>query len=203
MKTKTVFAPGVAVVGIAFAGWLLFQPAAPRPMAQKNLEIISAPAAEKNLAAPAAPTEPGLDPAPVEKVSGLMARALTPPTTNASVASAPGKKPKEPLRDPAARAALGLVGVDIGAEAYWLGAIFDPSLPDQEREDLIEDLNEEGLSDTKRPGPQDLPVILHRLALIEEIASSADDFMLPHLGEAYNDLANLATITQGGGGLVR
>ena len=55
-----------------------------------------------------------------------------------------------------------------------LAAIFDTSLPDREREDLMEDLNEEGLSDKKRPGPDDLPLIMNRIALIEEIASDAD-----------------------------
>lgn len=94
---------------------------------------------------------------------------------------------------------MSLVGMDPDAEAYWLGAIFDSSLPDQEREDLIEDLNEEGLSDEKHPGPQDVSLILNRIAIIEDIAPHADEFMLPHLAEAYKDLLNLADITQGGG----
>jgi len=98
---------------------------------------------------------------------------------------------------------MSLVGVDPDAEAYWLDAIYDPTLPDQEREDLMEDLNEEGLSDQKRPGTQDFPLIINRLALIEEIAPYADEFMLPHLTEAYKDLLNLADITQGGGTPVR
>jgi hypothetical protein len=115
----------------------------------------------------------------------------------------PAKKPKPPLHDPVARAAMSLVGADPDAEAYWLEAIFDSSLPDKEREDLMEDLNEEGLSDHKRPGPEDFPLIVNRLALILEIAPEADDFMLRHLGEAYKDLLNLAAITQGEGGPVR
>jgi len=98
---------------------------------------------------------------------------------------------------------MSFVGMDSEAEAYWLGAIFDSSLPDNEREDLMEDLNEEGLSDHKRPGPQDLQVILNRLAIIEEILPHADRFMVTHLGEAYKDLVNLAEITQGGGAPVR
>jgi len=67
----------------------------------------------------------------------------------------------------------------------------------------MEDLNEEGLSDHKHPGPQDLPVILNRLAIIEEILPHADEFMMTHLGEAYKDLVNLAEITQGAGKPVR
>ena len=34
---------------------------------------------------------------------------------------------------------------DEGAEAYWYEAINDPSLSAHERQDLIEDLNEEGI----------------------------------------------------------
>lgn len=122
----------------------------------------------------------------------------TPPTPQPARAK---KKPE--LRDPVAREALALVGMDPEAEAYWLNAIYDTSLPDGEREDLMEDLNEDGLSDPKRPGPQDLPLILNRLAIIEEVAPYTDDFMLRHLGEAYKDLVNLAAIMQGGGEPVR
>ena len=64
-------------------------------------------------------------------------------------------------------------------------------LPDHEREDLMEDLNEEGLSDYKQPGPEDFPLIMNRIAIIEQIAPYADQFMLPHLAEAYKDLVNL------------
>jgi hypothetical protein len=99
--------------------------------------------------------------------------------------------PKEPIQDPNARVALSLVGVDPDAEAYWLGAITDPNLSKQEREDLMEDLNEDGLSDPKHPGPEDMPLIANRIRLIEEIVPYADDFMLEHLGEAHKDLSNL------------
>ena len=117
--------------------------------------------------------------------------------------STPARKPKPPLQDPTARVAMSFVGADPDAEAYWLEAIFDASLPDGEREDLMEDLNEEGLSDHKRPGPEDFPLIMNRLALIEEIAPDADEFMLLHLREAYKDLVNLSYITQGGGSPVK
>jgi len=52
-------------------------------------------------------------------------------------------------------------------------------------------LNEDGLSDPKHPGPEDLPLIVNRLAIIEEIAPNADPFMQEHLGEAYKDLNNM------------
>ena len=115
----------------------------------------------------------------------------------------PVAQAKEPLRDPEARLAMSLVGIDPEAEAYWLDAIFDTDLPEKEREDLMEDLNEDGLSDFKQPGPEDWPLIVSRLLIIEEVAPYADEFMAAHLGEAYKDLMNLAAITQGGGDPVR
>jgi hypothetical protein len=104
-------------------------------------------------------------------------------------------KAKEPLVDPTARAALSLVGADVEAEGYWMDAIFDSSLPDQEREDLREDLNEEGLSDPRHPTAEDLQLVAARIPIIEQAALGAaqqgDTFMLEHLGEAYKDLIGL------------
>src|SRR5262249_39102473 len=97
---------------------------------------------------------------------------------------------KEPLQDPDARDALALVGLDGQAEQYWMDAIYDTNLPDKEREDLMEDLNEVGFADPKNLTADDLPLIISRLQLIEEI-TPADDFMAEHLGEAYKDLANM------------
>jgi hypothetical protein len=99
--------------------------------------------------------------------------------------------PKEPLHDPEAREALSLVGTDPEAEAYWLSAITDPSLPDQEREDLMEDLNEAGFADPKHPSADEIPLIQNRIALLEQILPGADPFMQEHLGEAYKDLNNM------------
>jgi len=107
-----------------------------------------------------------------------------------AVRAIPPANAKE-LQDPDARAALSLVGNDPVAEEYWMAAIFDPSLPDKERADLMEDLNEEGLSDPKHPGPEDMPLIVNRIRLIEAVAPQADEFMLPRLVEAYKDLHNL------------
>jgi hypothetical protein len=109
---------------------------------------------------------------------------------NKSAIQSYGKTPKN-LEDPIARIALAYVGNDWDAEAYWAEAIFDPSLPDKEREDLMEDLNEEGFLDPHHPSPDELPLILARLQLIEEIAPTADEFMRPHLAEAYKDLVNM------------
>ena len=68
----------------------------------------------------------------------------------------------------------------------------DPSLPAEERKDLIEDLNEDGLSDPKHPGPEDVPLIVNRLRLIEELAPNAiDQVNVDAFAEAYKDLNNL------------
>ena len=114
------------------------------------------------------------------------------------------RQPKEPLKDPDARVALAHVGLDPEAEAYWYGAINDPTLSAQEREDLIEDLNEEGFADPKHPSLEELPLILRRLELIELLAPYAmDQVNLNSFAEAYKDLQNLAEVALGGGAPVR
>lgn len=94
---------------------------------------------------------------------------------------------------PAARFSLSLVGADTEAEAYWTAAINDPNLPANERKDLIEDLNEDGLSDAKHPGPEDLTLISNRIKLIEDLAPFAmDQVNAKAFAEAHKDLMNLA-----------
>ena len=111
---------------------------------------------------------------------------------------------KEPLRDPLARVALILVGADSEAEDYWFGAINDPTLPPNERKDLIEDLNEEGFFDPKHPTLDELPLILSRIDLIEQAALSAmDSVNWEAFLEAHKDLVNLADLATGNGSPVR
>jgi hypothetical protein len=99
---------------------------------------------------------------------------------------------KAPRQDPMARVALSLVGVDPSAEEYWAMAINDPSLSDNEREDLIEDLNEEGFEDPKNPTLDELPLIINRLQIIEDYAPSAmDEVNARSFAEAYKDLFNM------------
>ena len=106
--------------------------------------------------------------------------------------------------DPFARIALAFVGEDPDAEDYWFAAINDLSLPANERQDLIEDLNEEGLSDPEHPTIDDLPLIFSRLALIETIGpDAADEVNAAAFDEAYKDLLNLAALAMGGGQAVR
>ena len=102
-----------------------------------------------------------------------------------------GKQAKV-LQDPDARVALGLVGVDPNAEEYWLEAINDPTLPDSEREDLIEDLNEVGFSNGKQATVEDLPIVVRRLQIIEALAPYAmDDNNARSFAEAHKDLLNI------------
>jgi len=105
-----------------------------------------------------------------------------------------------PPTDILAREALSFVGMDAGATAYWVEAINDPDLPAEERSNLIEDLNEDGLPDPKYPTMEDLPLIMSRLRLIEElVADSMDQVNLDAFAEAYKDLLNLADLARGGG----
>ncbi len=100
--------------------------------------------------------------------------------------------PKALVQDPLAREALSLVGEDPEATEYWATAINNPNLPDEERKDLIEDLNEDGLVDAKHPGPEDLPLILNRIELIEELAPYAmDQVNADAFAEAYKDLLDM------------
>jgi hypothetical protein len=101
-------------------------------------------------------------------------------------------KPKKQWQDPLAREALSYVGLDAMAEVVWAEAIANPDLPSKEREDLIEDLNEEGFPDPKHITIDDLPLIVSRLALIEGYASVGfDEEVYPHFQEAYKDLFNM------------
>ena len=98
------------------------------------------------------------------------------------------------VEDPAARVALYFVGTgDPEADAYWASAIFDPSLPAEERKDLIEDLNETGMADPQHPSPADLPLILTRIQIIQQLAPySIDQVDADAFAEAYNDLVGMA-----------
>jgi hypothetical protein len=144
--------------------------------------------------APTTETSPSPQPAPVEKTV-----TMQPVTEPAPLAPKPKvqsqaptvKPPKEPLHDPDARDALALVGMDPAAEQYWMAAIYDTSLPDNEREDLMEDLNETGFADPGNLTADDLALIVNRLAIIDAVLANADDFMTPHLLEAQKDLVNM------------
>lgn len=89
-------------------------------------------------------------------------------------------------------AALAEVGKDEAAEKTWRLAIRDPSLPPGIRSDLIEDLNDTGYPDPDHLTQADLPLILHRLALIERLYPHAMDRVnADAFEEAYKDLLQM------------
>jgi hypothetical protein len=129
--------------------------------------------------------------------------AATSATPNPS-ASAQSRQPKtaaarprnnrKVITDPAARKALRGVGSDPEAERYWLAAINNPFLPPDERQDLIEDLNEDGLIDPRGGTADDLPLIENRIRLIEQLMpESMDRVNAEAFKEAQKDLVNLRT----------
>jgi len=207
MKTTTLTVGLVVIIGCIVASVMSVKRPPPTQKAGHETQASRQAPVEPPVTAPVREAPPGADAiaSSDHAPSGESAKSQGETSVKKQEATTPAKPAKKPkqLQDPLARAAMSLVGADPDAEAYWLEAIYDSSLPDEEREDLIEDLNEEGLSDHKRPGPEDFPLIMNRLAIIEQIVPHADEFMLPHLREAYKDLLNLAEITQGGGKPVR
>ena len=152
------------------------------------------------------PQEASTPPEDPQQLKPVKATGQTNSTPQRAVAQASqgGPPAKEPLRDPMARVARAFVGMDADAEAYWYGAINNPSLPAKERQDLIEDLNEEGLSDPRRPTADDLPLIVSRLLIIEEVGPGAmDEVNADAFQEAYKDLVTLANLARGSGPPVR
>ncbi len=191
MKTRKILAAVLAVaVGCVLADVFLGKrPAAEKPPAQ-TVARQSSPTPIQVEPAPV-PATVADSPAPAPDISEKSATASVSPGKTDGLPNKPQKTahPKPPIQDPDARAALSFVGADSEAEAYWAAAINDPKLPANERKDLIEDLNEDGLSDAKHPGPQDLPLIVNRLLLIQELAPYAmDQVNADAFQEAQKDL---------------
>lgn len=94
-----------------------------------------------------------------------------------------------------ARLALAYVGGNDQAVQLWHRAILDPSLlPDQKR-NLVEDLNEDGLQNKKVPTPEDLQLIARRYALTQAYLQQEyvlkDKVLNAAFHEADKDLRNL------------
>ena len=202
MKTRTVL---LALLVVA-AGLCVFAVTSGRREAARQAALQKAKAARAALLAqapvPRVFTPPVAEPVPPEPEVRPAAR--TPPAqpakevvkpsvaalVAAQAAPAPGGK-KEWL-DPLAREALGMVGLDPQAEVVWLLAINNPDLPPNERQDLIEDLNEEGFPDPRNITLNDLPLIVSRLEVIEAYAAGAmDEVNADAFMEAYKDLQKM------------
>jgi len=136
---------------------------------------------------PAAPVANAPPPAPAKPADQAAAGKQPPPPQPRQTGGG-----KQPLQAPEARDALCRVGFDPAAEVVWLGAINNQGLPAEERKDLIEDLNEDGFPDPRNITPADLPLIMSRIALIEELWPAAmDDVNAEAFREAYKDLVNM------------
>ena len=182
----------VAVLGVAgvISGWLVTR----QPKTNKPAPIV------QNHTGAQTGNPPGTPPPVSEAVTPLnapeapLAASVTAdqPQPPVSPALKPPRTKKPEPKDPLAREALCLVGADPEAEEYWIGAINDASLAGHERQDLIEDLNEEGFADPKHPTVADLPLILSRIQIIEELAPDAmDKVNADAFSEAYKDLVNM------------
>lgn len=98
----------------------------------------------------------------------------------------------EPGEYPMARFALRYVGIDHDAEDYWYASINDPTLSADERQNLIEDLNEEGFPDPENLTVDDLPLIERRIQIIELVGPEAmDEVNANAFAEAYKDLVDM------------
>ena len=147
-------------------------------------------------AAPAPVVAPVVEPlpAPTKPTDSVAApAAVTAPAPRQQSPAAHGADPQEPVVPEAvAREALSYVGADPVAEEVWYAAINDPQLSAKSRQNLIEDLNEDGFSDPHHPTADDLPLIVSRLQLIEAVApDAADEVNAAAFAEAYKDLVNM------------
>ncbi len=213
MKTKALVSTLMVVIGCAMTGVLLHHPAQPKDVSNGPPSTVrpAEPPSSSTVVklSPAIPidqppdqfpertaavdmAEPGHENrVPPSQTTAQLAVTNEPSPQTVTNAQAQAGRPRRQLQDPVARVALAYVGEDLEAEDYWMEAIFDSSLPDGERDDLMEDLNEVGFPDPHHPGPEDVPLILNRIRIIEEVAPYADDFMQIHLAEAYKDLVNM------------
>jgi hypothetical protein len=210
-----MFLTAVVALLCVLVGLLIVGPQTPRPAAAKEVTLVTdqpdnasqspLPAAPPSMASPAPEVSMPQTPSPTPNHPPLRNLAKTNDPTNVpSLPANQATRGQKTQTDPLARAALALVGADEWAAIYWYQAINDPNLPANERQDLIEDLNEDGLSDPKHPNVEDLPLIVSRLLIIEEVGPYAmDEVNADAFLEAYKDLMNLANVALGGGEPVR
>lgn len=90
------------------------------------------------------------------------------------------------------RFALNFAGANPQADALWSTAVLDPAVPLRNRDDLIEDLAEDGFENRRNPTERDLAIAKNRLALIEKYRSSADhERIAGAFAEAQRDLQRI------------
>lgn len=95
-------------------------------------------------------------------------------------------------REVFARLALSFAGADTQATDFYTQTINDRVLTGSHRSNLIEDLNEDGFPDPRNLTAEDLPLVVNRIALIEQLAPDAmDKVNADAFQEAYKDLVNM------------
>jgi hypothetical protein len=201
MKTKTVLVVGLAVViGCAVVSVVVARRQAAQQAAAQAVKARSDQA--RNQAHPAVtprvePANP--EPPASEPISLPPLKASGPSNARTQTGTAAAPLDQDPrFNDPAFKEQLGRYALDfVGngdaeADEAWIQIINDPSLSADARQNLIEDLNEDGLSDPQNPSLNDLPLIESRLALIEELAPDAmDQVNADAFKEAYKDLVEM------------
>ena len=96
------------------------------------------------------------------------------------------------VKEQRGRVALAMIGRNPDADQVWIQTINDPSLSPNARKNLIEDLNEDGLS-YRNLTMDDLPVIQYRIELVEGLSPYAmDEANADAFDEAHKDLVNMA-----------
>jgi len=207
---KKLATTGVAVVIGCVVAWYLLvdhNPPKAQPQVAKQLKgmdargkkppVRVAQSDEEQQPRPLPPPVPILKPRPrpastqpIESPNAKPATTLQPDVPVEEVDPQTPPEPAVPVQ--VARLALGFVGADPQAEEVWYQAINDPNMPPKARQDLIEDLNEDGFPDPRHVTEDDLPLIYSRLALIEQVAPDAmDDVNAAAFEEAYKDLVNM------------
>jgi hypothetical protein len=198
MKNKYILITVVVVVFGGISGYVYFKPAqtADKPAPEKAAMPASHPSVTNAEHSPIAPEK-------TEASTEVSVEAALPPAKpknhHKAVKTADTNQAPSGLvingyevQDPAARIALSFVGSDPDANSYWASAINDASLPAEERKDLIEDLNEDGLSDPHHPTAEDMPLIMARIQLIEQLElKPIDDVNGAAFAEAHKDLVGL------------
>jgi hypothetical protein len=206
MKTKAVLIAGLAVVIVcAVASVVVAKHEAARRATLREVKADSGPARNQQRPAPAPVMEPAvpelLTPEPISPPPAGTGGSGNVRTQAVAAAAQPYSDPR--LNDPVfkeqvGRYALSFVGDDPDADEVWIQVINDPSLAADARRELIEDLNQDGLPDPRNPTVDDLPVILSRIQLIEELAPDAmDQVNWDAFAEAYKDLVTMAVRLSG------
>jgi hypothetical protein len=102
---------------------------------------------------------------------------------------------EDTVADPIAHEALIYVGLDPRATEYWIEAINDPEVSEDERHELIVNLREAGVSNVQNPTPEDLELITTRIRLIEAIGGDAlDETNADAFRIAYGSLVQFANL---------